>query len=386
MKYPKQLALIMAVLFAAIAQWNCAGPATKGSEAAASAPDPELEVKAVQVKAEDWTVSVPISGNLRSKSIVEIKAEVSGRVTETHFEEGDLVRKDQLVAAIDPANYQLAVNQANAALAVVEAGLVRARVSLDHAQREKERADNLLKSGGITEKDRQAAATAVKEAEAQVHLSEAQCEQARSVISIAQKALTDCRIFAPADGRVQRKFLDKGSLVGPGSSLYSIVDNTLLELESPLPAARLSEIRLGQRAVFTTPTFGERRFSGVVSAINPIVESDNRSVKVDVRVENPGGELLSGMFVSIFFSRSGNAQIYRIISVMIPPGAIAFTRIWCFARSLASPSVNQTIALLEALYGDISDLPPANAMIEEMLMMLPFFRSIIIFATACEQR
>jgi len=314
MKHTRQLAVLAALLVAAFAQVDCAGPAKERPRPAAAAPDPELEVKAYQVKAEDWVINVPVSGSLRSRSIVDIKAEVGGRITEMHFEEGDLIRKDQLVASIDPTNYRLAVDQANAALAVVEAGLARARISLEHAQRERERADNLLKSGGITEKDHQAASTAVKEAEAQVKLSEAQCGQARSVISIARKALEDCRIVAPADGRVQRKYLDRGSLVGPGSPIYSIVDNTLLELESPLPAARLSEIRLGQRAVFTTPTFGEKRFTGVVSAINPIVESDNRSVKVAVKVPNAGGELLSGMFTGGFIEtgkKQGAAVVPR---------------------------------------------------------------------------
>jgi RND family efflux transporter MFP subunit len=276
--------------------------------------DPPLDVKAVQAMSEEWAVSIPVSGSLRSKSNVEVKAEVAGRVVAMHFEEGDTVQKDQLLAEIDPANYQLALDQARAALLVAEAGLGRAQVGLDHAMRERQRAENLLRTGGITERDHQAASTAVKEAEAQVKLSEAQCSQARAAISVAEKALKDCRLTAPEDGRVQRKYVDRGSLVSPGVPLYGIVDNSRLELECSIPASQLSGIRLGQRVLFTTPTFGERQFEGSVGALNPIVESDNRSIKASVRVSNPRGELLSGMFAR------GQIEVRR------QPGAIVVPR------------------------------------------------------------
>ena len=108
---------------------------------------------------------MPITGNLRTLSTVEIKPEVGGRLLAVYFREGDFVRKDQLLAEIDPVNYRLSYDQAAAALRVAEAGLERAQVSAEHAKTEKERADNLLRSGGITEKDHQAALTGIKEAE-----------------------------------------------------------------------------------------------------------------------------------------------------------------------------------------------------------------------------
>ena len=80
---------------------------------------------------------------------------------------------------------------------MAQAGVDRAKVSAEHAKTEKERADNLLRSGGITQKDHQAAITGVKEAETQVRLAEAQCGQARAVLAIAEKALKDCRIYCP---------------------------------------------------------------------------------------------------------------------------------------------------------------------------------------------
>jgi membrane fusion protein (multidrug efflux system) len=298
---------------AAAAQWYCSGEKSKAN----ADPEPKalaaLVVKASPVELREWTVAVPVSGSLRSDSIVEVKSEVGGRLIATHFDEGDLVQKDQLLAEIDPANYKLIFDQAQATLGVAQAGLERAKITADHARREKERADNLLKSGGITERDHQAAATSVKEAEAQAALAEAQCGQARAAISIAEKALKDCHIMAPASGHVQRSFFDTGSYLMPASSVYTLVDNSRLELECLVPSYRLADLRLGQRSIFATPTWGERKFEGSVTAINPIIEADNRSVKVKVRISNTGGELRSGMYAR------GEIEVRREPSALVVP-------------------------------------------------------------------
>ena len=290
-------AVILFLIAISAAQWRCGNSGTAvGTPDPKPAPAAELVVKAAPVSVMDWPVTIQISGSLRSQSNVEIKSEVAGRLTATLFREGDTVRKDQLLAEIDPINYRLAYEQAQAVLGVAQAGLERIQVTLDYARREKERADNLLRSGGITEKDHQAAVNGVKEAETQARLAQAQIEQARTVVAIAEKALKDCRITAPADGQVRRKFLDNGSLLVPGAPIYSLVDNARLELECLVPSYQLAGVKIGHRAIFTTPTWEERKFEGSVSAINPMVEADNRSIKVLVRIDNPSGELRSGMF------------------------------------------------------------------------------------------
>jgi RND family efflux transporter MFP subunit len=290
---------------------GCSGSKATGPAETGSTTPPSLVVKAARPSVEDWMVTVPFSGSLRSQSIVEIKTEAGGKLLSALFEEGQAVEKGQLLAEIDPANYRLARDQAEAAVTVAQANQGRARVMLDHAVREKERAENLWKTGGITEKDLQMAVTSVKEAESQVRLAEAQQQQARSALAIAEKSLADCRIFAFSQGSVYRKFFDVGSLLSPGSPVYTLVDNARLELRFLVQSNRLAEIRPGQKAFFTTPTFGDRRFAAVVKAINPMVEEESRSVRIDLDISNPRGELRSGMFArgEIEVRREPNALI-----------------------------------------------------------------------------
>ena len=287
---------MLALILASGSQWDCNKSKVENSALPAAGISGELIVKAIPVTPREWIAKTPITGTLRTLSTVDIKPEVGGRLLAVYFREGDFVRKDQLLAEIDPVNYRLSYDQAVAALRVAEAGVERVQISAEHAKTEKERADNLLRSGGITQKDHQSALTGIKEAESQVRLAEAQCGQARAVLAIAEKALKDCRIYAPAEGHVQKRYFDKGSLLTPGATLYTLVDNSQLELECVVPSYQLANIRLGQRATFQTPTYGARRFEGTVSAINPEVESENRSVMVQLKIANPKGELRSGMY------------------------------------------------------------------------------------------
>ena len=292
-----RLLFVGALWLVVIGQISC--DKLKGEDQKSSLTPPvssEIIVKAVPVTHQEWIETASISGNLRTLSTVDVKPEVGGRLIAASFKEGDFVRKDQLLAEIDPINYKLAYDQALAVLAVAKASLERVNVSAKYARTEKKRADNLRSSGGITEKDHQAAVTGVEEAEAQIRLAEAQCEQAQAAVAIAEKALKDCKIYAPAQGHVLKRYFDKGSLLAPGVSLYTLVDNSQLELECVVPSYQLASIHLKQRVVFTTPTWGDRTYEGTVAAINPTVESDNRSVKLFITIDNPKGELRSGMY------------------------------------------------------------------------------------------
>ena len=304
--------LLLVLLLSAGAQWKCGNSKGEHSPTPQPAPGADvLVVKAAPVQRQAWIATVPFSGSLHTLSTVDIKPEVGGRLVAVYFEEGDFVQKDQLLAEIDQVNYRLAFDQAAATFSVAEAGLERAKVSAEHAETEKERADNLLRSGGITRKDHLAAVTGVKEAESQVRLAEAQVGQARAALEIHKKALKDCRILAPAAGQVQKKFFDKGSLLAAGTPLCTLVDNSRLELECVIPSYQLASIRLGQRSTFTTPTWGERRFEATVSAINPEIQPENRSVTLKLKISNPGGELRSGMYArgEITAGREENALV-----------------------------------------------------------------------------
>jgi membrane fusion protein (multidrug efflux system) len=95
------------------------------------------------------------------------------------------------------------------------------------------------------------------------------------------------------------------------------VDNTRLELESPVASADLAPIEGGQRVVFGVNSFPDRTFDGSVIEINPAVDEQTRAAKVRIRVVNAGGKLKAGMFAQGEILTGVNAR-----AIVIPAAAV----------------------------------------------------------------
>lgn len=250
----------------------------------------------VTVTTETLPITIPVTGTLVSNTRVDIKAEVIGHISRFDKQEGDPVRAGEPVAWVDDENFRLAVRQAETAVQVADAGLERAGLIASHSRSELDRDENLLKSGGITDRDLKAAQLADRDAAAQVLLAQAQVDQARAAVEVARKHVRDTVIYAPISGIIQRKILNKGAYVEAPTAVFSIVDNNRLELETPVASADLAPIRSGQRVTFKVNSYPELAFEGRVLDINPAVEEQTRSGKVRIQVTNMGGKLKAGMF------------------------------------------------------------------------------------------
>ena len=283
---------------------------------AASNPPP-VSAAVVAVATETLPLTVPVTGTLVSNTRVDVKAEVIGHISRFDKQEGDAVRAGEPVAWVDDENSQLAQRQAETAVQVAEAALERARLLAAHSRSELERAENLVQSGGITDKDLKAAQLADRDAAAQVLLAQAQVEQARAALEVARKHVRDTVIYAPVSGEIQRKVLNKGAYVEALTHVFSIVDNNRLELESPVASADLAPIHTGQRVTFKVNSYPDLTFEGRVLEINPAVDEQTRSAKVRIQVANAAGKLKAGMFAQGEILTGVNVS-----AVVIPSAAV----------------------------------------------------------------
>ena len=263
-------------------------------------------------------ISIPITGTLVSNARVDVKAEIIGHISRFDKEEGARVTAGEAVAWVDDENSSLALQQADATVRVAEAALVRARVIESHSRTEWERAQSLLKSGGITDRDFQAAQLANRDAAAQVALADAQLEQARAASEVARKRVRDTVIYAPVSGEIQKKAVNRGSYVEGPTLVFTIVDNSRLELESPVASADLAAISTGQRVTFTVNSYPGTRFEGRVLDMNPAVDELTRSAKIRIEAGNAAGKLKAGMFAE------GEILTGIIASAIVIPAAAVY--------------------------------------------------------------
>jgi RND family efflux transporter MFP subunit len=308
---------LTAIWVAAAAALITGCQAPKAQQTAAPAEPAPVMAPVLTVATEPFLNIVPVTGTLVSRTRVTVKAETMGRVTRFDKQEGEPVSAGEAVVWVNDENYQLALRQAQTALKVAEASLERARLLEQHGISEMERAQNLVNSGGITDKDLKSAQITRQDAKAQVTVAEAQCEEARSVIEVAQKRLRDAVIHSPVSGVIQRKFVNKGAYVEAPTELFSVVDNSLLEMESPVATADLGGIATGQRVTFTVNSYPGVKFEGRVVETAPEVDVETRSAKARIQIPGSGGKLKAGMFAEGEILTGASAH-----AVVIPATAV----------------------------------------------------------------
>ena len=163
-------------------------------------PAPEVTVSKPLVR--NVTDYLEFTGTTRAIEEIEIRARVEGFLEGAHFEEGDFVTKGQLLFTIDPAPFKAAVKQA-------EGRLAKHRAQLERAEKEYQRNLNLFKQNAASEANVVKWKSDMEESRGTVISSEAALDNARLDLSY-------CTIRSPIDGRISRKQVDVGNLVGAG--------------------------------------------------------------------------------------------------------------------------------------------------------------------------
>jgi RND family efflux transporter MFP subunit len=222
-----------------------------------------------------------ISGSLEPQQAATVRAEVSGSVLRTSVDAGQRVRRGALLASLDDTAVRDAYLSARSSVRSAEA-------ALDLARRNAERAERLSQAGAIAERDLESARWNATNAEGTL-------ADARARLASATEQLENTRIRAPFDGIVSERQVDAGDVVQVGAALFTIVDPRSLRLEASVPAEQLGRLQTGTPVEFTVNGV-DRRISGRIERINPVVDPATRQVRIYVTIPNPSRALAAGLF------------------------------------------------------------------------------------------
>ncbi|WNG33023.1 efflux RND transporter periplasmic adaptor subunit [Archangium violaceum] len=223
-----------------------------------------------------------LSGTLQARRAATMRAEAQGAILEMAVEQGQEVKKGQLLARIDDTSLRDQVLAARTAVRV-------ARNGVQVARSEEARNRTLANEGVITQRDLEQAVLARNQAQAQ--LSEAEAR-----LALARQQLGRTRIVAPFDGVVSERRASAGDIVQPGTALYTVIDPTSMRLEASVPASQLEMLKPGARVDFNVGGFGDRTFAGEIERINPAVDPATGQVRLYVALPNTEQALLTGLF------------------------------------------------------------------------------------------
>lgn len=248
----------------------------------------------------DMVLGLPVSGTLKASQSAMVKARVVGELLELTVREGDVVKAGQVIARIDPTEYQArerqAKQQADAAWAQV-----------DIAQKQYDNNKALVDQGFISQ-------TALQNAMASLNGAKATHMAAVAALDVARKALDDATLRSPISGQIAQRLAQPGERMALDARIVEVVNLTQLELEAALPAADAGLVRQGMKAQLKIEGQDEA-VTAQVLRINPAAQAASRSVLVYLGV--PGQEgLRQGLFAEgLLGTRSARALAVPLSSV-----------------------------------------------------------------------
>lgn len=262
----------------ALIAFTACSPDKKGEQAA----DKGIPVKVGDIRHVRDHELVSVSGTVVSpEAPVSVAFLVSGKVIKADPREGDYVKKGQLLAAIDPTDYNLGVMAASAQVK-------QAQTALDRAKSEYDRMKYLFDARTLPANDFDKFKAAYLSAVQQRDQAAANCK-------LSQKHLSDASLYAPVDGFISRRGIEPGESAGPGRPVYEMVKLDPVEISVGVPETDIHLVRLGQKATVTIPALPGGDFQGTVRVINVSADSGTRTYMTRISVPNPDHKLKIGM-------------------------------------------------------------------------------------------
>ena len=232
-------------------------------------------------------------GSLRSDESVQISSELTGRVAEIPFREGEEVKAGTVLVKLDDA-------LANAEIADAKARLELARANFERAQ-------SLSRSGTGTDRALDEATSALATAQA--------------TLQLAETRLAKLSITAPFSGRVGLRDLSVGAYATPGAPIVNLEKIDQLKVDFRLPETVLTEVSVGQEVEVSVDALRGRVFAGEVYAMDPHVDVNGRSLRIRARLANPELVLRPGLFARVIIKGLEERQVVRVPeSAVVPSG------------------------------------------------------------------
>jgi membrane fusion protein (multidrug efflux system) len=264
-------------------------PATAVPAAAGSAAGKPVTVEAARVEVARLVDDAQAVGSLRSRRSVVLRPEVSGRITQLNFTDGQRVRKGQVLVQFDDQLPLAQIQQSQAELSIAQANQKRNQELV---------AQNFVSQRSLDE-------------------SAANLQVAQAKLSLAKATAARLKIVAPFDGIAGIRMVNVGDYLKDGADIVNIEDIDALFVDFRLPERFQSKVRRGQTAVLDIDALPGRRYTAQIQAIDPLIDANGRSVGIRGCIDNRQLQLRPGMF-----ARANTVFSVREDARVIPEEAI----------------------------------------------------------------
>jgi RND family efflux transporter MFP subunit len=263
------------------------------------------------------------TGTVLPREQFAVAPKLPGRLDKLFVNIGAVVTNGQLIAVLDDEEYRQQVEQTQAELEVARAAVLETSSALEVAQRQLDRANELIDKRVTSEAELDQVDARHKAAKVRHAVTMAVIRQKEAALRVEDARLAYTQIsVAWADGAdarvVGERFVDEGAMLKANEPVVSILDVatvlvTMFVIERDYP-----QVLIGQQATVSTDAFPDRTFAGTVMRKAPLLKESSRQARVEIEVANPGRLLAPGMFVRAELQFAAHAA-----ATVVPVAALA---------------------------------------------------------------
>src|SRR5690349_13305926 len=276
------------------------------------------------------------TGSLAGDEQTDVAPQTSGTVVALGVDIGTYVKRGQMLVRLDESELKLRVDQATAQLEQAKAAVrqseekiglrpgqafdpkrvaevAAAKVALDLAEKNLQRAEKLIESGDVSrsfydeqrarrdqlKEQYEVALAQARQNYAAVDVSRTNVANAQAQLALARKSLSYAVIPAPIDGFVTERTADVGEYVSPQQKVATIVRTNPLRIRIDVPEQAIPEVKVGQSVSVATSAWPDKSFAGRIARIAPNVSATSRTLTVEAEIENSNNALKPGQFATV---------------------------------------------------------------------------------------
>lgn len=286
-------------------------PEKAGASASASASAAKEEPKVTLQMSPEDTLTIEsdalasgpvITGSIQPERRADLRAEVGAIVIQVLKENGEAVRKGDVLLRLDETSIRDSLTSAEEATRAAEQTLAQ-------TQRMYERQKTLLASGMVS-------TTALEDAEVRRNNAQSDVAAARSRSVSARQQLTRTLVRAPFDGIVSERKVSNGDTAQVGKELIKVIDPSSMRFEGTVSADKVGVVKVGQPVLFRVNGYGDKPFNGKVKRVDPAANAITRQVEVLVDFADSNRPGVAGLYAE------GRVEAQSSNSLMIPPSAL----------------------------------------------------------------
>ncbi len=304
-----RLALLLVALLSWLPTLGCDGTPPAHAQPGettrpATAPRTALRVRVATAASGSAVGLAEATGVTSAFRTATVAAEVSGRVTARLVEPGQTVSESDPLVELDGTQLRIAVDEARADLAARRADLADARS-------QRERGDALRAKDAMSERQHDTLGFGEQRAEAAVALAEARLRRAR-------RSLADATVRAPFDGTVEDVAVQVGDFLAPGTPVTTLADFSKVRVRAGVTAAEADSLAPGMQARLSIPALGGRQHDVTVQSVGKLADPQTGTYPVELWLDNPDGRLRAGLVAQLNFPAPEGATT----GPQVPRGAL----------------------------------------------------------------